>query len=703
MLKAEFLFSLLLLFAPTARRRLLLLAGGVFGFVFLAPAQRIVWASRVLGVSSEARTARQTTEYRAGQALGAPSRLPATGRTTAAWQPDSTPRAEEFLHLRFDTLSPVRQVLVAENAGPGALIRVLAFDEQGTEHLLFQPTEISPLPEGRLLRLTLAQPTPYPVRSLKLIFDPRRVRVPIQIDAVGISPDAAPAEVKVNVSALTPQSGTAAKENLGEAINSRYWELNPVISPDGRTLYFTRWGHPQNLGPEVEQELPDGSKVTMKTQDIWASSFLNGRWQPAQNLGNPLNNADQNSLCSISSDGKTLLLLNEYLPDGVMTMGLSLSTRLREGWNFPKPVRIKNFYNRISFSEFCLSPDERTIIMTIKRDDTRGGRDLYASFRRPDSTWTEPLNLGPTLNTAEDEQAPFLAADGKTLYFATRGLPGYGNEDIFLSRRLDSTWTRWSKPENLGPTINTAGADSYFSVPASGEYAYFTSRTESLGETDIFRLKLADALRPEPMALVTGLILSSTDQKPVPADVLGLTLPGGDSVRTSYDPTTGEYKLMLPLSKAYSLMALRRGYLGTSEYVDLRADKRYREIRQNLYLTPLKAGSHVTLNSVFFEQSAYQLLPASSAELDRLVGMLRERPTMEIQLEGHTDNQGEFEANLQLSQLRVEAVKRYLTEHGIAPLRIRTKGWGPTRPLSSNHNEDNRRKNRRVEITVVKE
>ncbi len=672
-------------------------------FAFDSTAQRIVWASRVLGVSSEARTVRQTTEYRASQALGAPSRLPATGRTTAAWQPDSMSRFEEFLNVSFDTLTRVRQVLVGENVGPGALIRVLATDDRGTEHVLFQPTSPAPAVEGRLLRLTLDQPTAYAVRSLKLVFDKKRSRVPFQVDAVGISADAAPAAVTVNVSATAPITGTAVKENLGEVINSRYWELNPVISPDGRTLYFTRWGHPQNLGPDVAQDLPDGGSITMKTQDIWTSTYVNGRWQPAQNAGGPLNNPDQNSVCSISSDGKTLLLLNQYQPDGTMTMGISLSQRRREGWTFPKAVRIRNFYNRTGFSEFCLSPDQRTIIMAIKRDDTRGGRDLYASFRRPDSTWSEPVNLGATVNTAENEVAPFLAADGKTLYFATSGLPGYGGEDIFLTRRLDSTWTRWSTPENLGPSVNTSGADSYFSVPASGEYAYFTSRTESLGETDIFRLKLADALRPEPMILVTGTILSTADQKPIPADVLSLTLPKGDSLRTSYDPTTGEYKLMLPIGKGYSLTAVRRGFLGTSEYVDLRADKRYREIRQNLYLTPLKRGSNVTLNSVFFEQSAYQLLPASSAELDRLAGMLRDRPTMEIQLEGHTDNQGEFEANLRLSQLRVDAVKKYLTEHGVEAARIRTKGWGATKPVSSNHSEDYRRKNRRVEITVVRE
>jgi outer membrane protein OmpA-like peptidoglycan-associated protein len=687
-LKARFLFFLCcigLTYAPGTR------------------AQRIAWASQVLGVSSEVRLSRQSNEYRATQALGTPSRLPATGRTTAAWQPDSLSRAEEFLHVGFDTLTTVRQVLVGENVGPGALVKVLAFDERGTEHVLFQQTGAPPAAEGRLLRLTLDRPTPYAVRSVKLLFDKKRSRVPFQIDAVGISPDAGPVEARVNVSPQAPQAGTLAKENLGEAINSRYWELNPVIAPDGRSLFFTRWGHPQNVGVEEEQDLPDGGKLTMKTQDIWVSHFLDGRWQPAQNLGAPLNNGDQNSLCSISADGRTLLLLNEYLPNGRMTMGLSMSTRLRESWSMPRPVRIRNFVNRAGFAEFTMAPDQRTLIMAIQADDTRGGRDLYVSFRQPDSTWSAPRSLGPTLNTAENEQAPFLAADGKTLYFATRGLPGYGHDDIFLSRRLDSTWTRWSTPENLGPLINTAGADSYFSVPASGEYAYFTSRTEAIGETDIFRLKLATGLRPEPMVLVTGIILSTVDQKPIAAAVLGQTLPGGDTLRTQYDPTSGEFKLMLPLSKAYSLTAARAGYLGQSEYVDLRSDTRYREIRQNLYLTPIKTGTTVRLNSVFFAQSAYELLPASSAELDRIAGILRDRPTMEIQLEGHTDNLGEFEANVQLSQLRVEAVKRYLTGQGIDARRIRTKGWGPTRPVSNNYSEDNRKRNRRVEITVVRE
>lgn len=663
------------------------------------------WATKVLGVSSEAIQTDQSPVYRAVQALGTPNHLPSQGPTTCAWQPSTADSGEEWIQVAFDTLMPIRQVVVAESAGAGSVYRVYLYDPQGEEHLVFDSL-YAVKGDSHLFQLTLKSPTAFAVASVKIVLNTLRRPGYSQVDAVGISASSAPVELRINVSPNAPEPGKLLKENLGKGVNSKSRELNPIITPDGKTLYFTRWGHPDNLGIEKE-ELVDGEKVKQKTQDIWFSEFQNGTWQPSRNIGPPLNNGEHNAVCSVSADGQ-LFLLNQYLPNGRMREGLSQSQRTKTGWSFPRIITIKNYnlHGDESYSEYALSADRQTLIMSGQLKGTLGRKDLYVSHRVSEESWSEPFNLGPSLNTAENENSPFLGVDGRTLYFSSKGLPGFGNDDIFVTRRLDDSWTRWSSPENLGPGINTAQWDGYFSIPASGEWAYLCSVDRSIGEEDIFRLRIPDAIKPEPVAIISGSVLNFTDKKPLRADVVMSVLSGiinpTDTLRTEYNPETGEFKLVLPLQKSYGLAPVKKGYVALSETIDLTTEKRYREIRKNLYLIPLTAGQKITLNNVFFEQSKFNLLAASFAELDRLALTMRENPALEILLEGHTDNQGDFNLNLKLSIDRVDAVKKYLTEKSIPASRIQTKGWGATKPIASNLTEEMRRKNRRVEFTVLK-
>ncbi|MCY7349379.1 MAG: OmpA family protein [Cytophagaceae bacterium] len=667
----------------------------------------VYWASNVLGVSSESIRPDQSPEYRAIQALGKPNRMPQHGPSYCAWQPAMPDAGEEWIRVGFETVVPILQVAIAENAGAGSIVRVFLYDEKGQEYLIAD-TSYAPRGEGQMFRILFKNPTPYRVASLKILLNTARRPGFSQIDAIGISPYDTLIDAQVNVSPKAPKPEQVVKENLGAGVNSKAKELNPVISPDGKTLYFTRWGHPDNLGKIVTETTSSGKTTQMKTQDIWVSDFQNGSWQPARNLGAPLNNDEHNAICSVSADAKTILLLNEYLPNGQMAEGLSQSMRLKTGWAFPTPVRIKNFNQRSRFSEYAISPDRRVMVMAVQRKGTFGNKDLYVAFPQPDDSWSEPKSLGKVVNTAEDETSPFLAADGKTLYFSTGGHAGYGSNDIFMTRRLDDGWTNWSEPENLGPGINTPLWDGYFSIPASGDYAYLSSETNSLGKEDLFRLRLFDAVKPEPVAIVSGAVLNFADKKPLSADVVTEVLSGGtDSLRNqpgplTYDPQTGDYKLVLALKRSYGLAPVKKGYVAMSETIDLTNERRYREIRKNLYLIPLEPGQKITLNNVFFDQSQFELLPASFSELNRLVGIMKQNPTLEIMLEGHTDNQGDFNLNLKLSEDRVKAVKKYLEDKAIESRRIQTKGWGPTQPVASNLTDDLRRKNRRVDFLVVK-
>ncbi len=666
-------------------------------FASFCSAQSVQWASRVVGVSSERKGDLSGEQYRASQTLGHPSKLPLLGETPCAWSPfyaDGT--TDEWVQVGFETPMRARQIVVAENVNPGSVVKVIVFDEAGAEHVVYQNASTQPR-QDPLLRV-FPTDTSYVCRSVKVFINGAALKGPNQIDAIGISTATKPVMVTVSVSKETPKD--IQKENLGKTINSPGQEVAPVISPDGRTLYFTRNFNKENIGGADHQ-------------DVWYSVRESGSsdnpagWRNAVNMGPPINNAGDNAISGMAPNGRMAYLINVYKPDGNMTFGISRSILTKAGWSVPVECKIDNNYNievnGMNQMEFCVSPDGRTIILAVQRKDTRGNRDLYVSQQKPNGSWSEPVSLGRVVNTADAESSPFLAADGRSLYFTSSGHAGFGNGDIFVSRRLDASWGNWSEPENLGPAINTPEWDGYFTIPASGDYAYLSSRAGSMGEDDIFRLKLYPAIKPDPVAIISGHVLDAVSKKPIASSVMSSIL--GDNTERStfdYNPEAGEYRIILPTQKTYNLTASREGYFPTTETLNLSKDKRFRDIKRNLYLVKIEPGQKIVMREVLFEQSQSMLQPGGNTELDRIVTMLNEHPTMDLLIEGHTDNQGDWDLNIKLSEDRVRVVKDYLLSHSIAQARIQTKAWGPSKPVASNTNEEKRKQNRRVEFTILK-
>jgi outer membrane protein OmpA-like peptidoglycan-associated protein len=478
-------------------------------------------------------------------------------------------------------------------------------------------------------------------------------------------------------------------ENLGPAVNSQYTELAPVISPDGSTLYFCRFYSPDNAGGEEDYS------------DIYRSEFADQKWAPAMNPGLPLNNVDANAVCSVSPDGIFLLLVNNYDESTAPLSGTVRTTGMN--WSMPLSLQIENYYNHAEDQEFFLATDNRTLLMAIQRDDSHGKKDIYVSFWLDDLNFSEPVNLGPVVNTDEIDMSPFLASDGITLYYSSEGLPGYGSNDIYITRRLDDTWTNWSEPQNIGKPVNTSDWDAYYTIPASGEYAYYGSYENSLGEGDIFRIKLPENVRPKPVVLISGKVLNSKTLEPVEATILYETLPEGTaSGMARSDAVTGEYKIVLPYGKNYGFSAGAPGFIPVSQNLDLLTVAGYLEITRDLFLVPVEAGETVRLNNIFFDFGKAILQPASYPELDRIAGLMTENQGMQIELSGHTDNVGSDDANLKLSDERAVAVKNYLIAKGIGADRMEAKGFGKSRPVTGNDTEEGRHLNRRVEFLILK-
>jgi outer membrane protein OmpA-like peptidoglycan-associated protein len=658
-------------------------------FPYYTHAEEVLWANKVLGYSSELRPAAFGHTYRAKQILGEPNKLPAFGDSPCAWSPaEADNRSEDWIKVGFEKVVPLKQIAIAENFNPGAIVRVYVYDATGKEYLVSETPAKQQTVKGRMLRIFPKQQNLL-VNAVKLVMQSGKVSGFNQIDAVGISDSDVPIEAQINLA--KGMDFKSQKENMGPAVNSSGQDVAPVIAPDGKTLFFTRSNFAGNVGDP-------------SMQDVWFSTLNDkGQWAAAVNIGSPINNAGPNAVTSISADGRTLYLINAYRPDGSMYIGFSKSFKTKTGWTFPKESKILNFLEKVESLEITISPYENVLIISIPRADTEGGKDLYISFLQKDETWTEPRNLGTVINTADDESTPFLALDNKTLYFGSQGHSGYGEMDLFLTRRLDDTWLRWSKPENLGPAINSPLWDAYMNIPAVGDYAYFSASDKSVGKEDIFRIRMAPEIKPDAVVIVTGNVFEAETTKPVKSDIVAeIKKNNAVFTKATFDPETGEYKLILPVKEVYKVAASGEGYFPVVEEIDLTGDTGFKTIRKNLYLQPIKKGQQIRLSNAMFAQSSSQVIEASYPELDRIVKAMNSYPLMEILLEGHTDNQGEVQKNVKLSADRVAEVKKYLLSKGIDGKRIQTKAWGPSRPIASNLTEQTRQKNRRVEFTILK-
>lgn len=672
-----------------------ILLSGLFllGFMVTTSAQVVQWASKVLESSSEL----THVQYAALQALGKPNVLPAGGQNPNAWAPDKAGR-KEYLKLGFENPMNIRQVAIAESHNPSAIYRVLAYDETGNEYVLNTLNPMAVPLKGRMLNLFI-DPTPYKVSAVKIEFDGAAIPGYFQIDAVAIADSNYPIIADIP----TPQllaSGILI-EPLTTNVNSNYSELNPLLSPDGKTLYFSRANHPGNVGGVNDNE------------DIWYSELdSTGQWKLARNLSQ-FNNEDPNFVSTISSitpDGKSAIIVlgNKNNSRGKSIAGVSISSNVDGTWTEPVPLNIKDDYNFNEKANFFLANNRRTLLMSVEREDSHGARDLYVSFMQDDSIWTAPMNLGDVINTAGEESAPFLAPDDKTLYFSSTGFSGYGGNDIYITKRLDDTWTNWSEPENLGPEINSSQEDLFFNIPAASEYAYY-SRGVNENNTDIFRVTLPIFKAPEVWVIVRGKVIDAATGNPLSAKIIYERLSDGKelgAVQSSGE--NGLYEFRLPAGSMYGVRVEMKDKISENQNLDLRNYTEARVIDQkDILLEPIKVAAleekaTIVLNNVFFDFDKSVLKQESFPELSRIVKLLAERSEMAIEIAGHTDATGASDYNMKLSEQRAKAVSEYLGENGINKDRITVTFFGENVPVQSNDTPGGRKMNRRVEFKILK-
>lgn len=469
-------------------------------------------------------------------------------------------------------------------------------------------------------------------------------------------------------------------KNLGDSINTAVSEYYPAITIDGKELFFTR-------------------RVKNFNEDFFESQLSANSWRSARSLEGNINTQMNEGAQNISQDGQWLIFTGCNFPDGVGSCDLYISYLTPDGWS--KPENLGYTINSEAWeSAPCLSADKRDLYFASNRGGGLGGSDIYVSHRLPNGNWSEPENVGPEINTAGDESCPFIHADNQTLYFTSNGHLGYGGDDLFFVKK--GSHGAWSKATNLGYPINTIENEGSLVIAADGKTAYYASdRSDSHGGLDIYTFELRNDIRPARTLWVKGKVFDKKSGKGLPSAVELTDLATGDLMSKVQTDYTGSYLITLPVGKDYAFNVNRKGYLFYSENFPLSQKTPDSVYNIDIALQPIEANAMVILKNIFFDTRKYDLKPESTSELDKIVMLMRDNPTLKIMISGHTDNVGKNDDNMLLSNNRAQAVVKYLTNKGVSAQRLSFKGFGATQPVADNNSEDGRAKNRRTELKVI--
>ncbi len=471
-----------------------------------------------------------------------------------------------------------------------------------------------------------------------------------------------------------------APQNLGNAVNSGEPEYFPSITIDGKELVFTR-------------------RLNHMNEDFFSSTKTNNGWDHAQPLKGNINTPQNEAAQNISQDGQWLVFTANNRPDSYGNFDLYISYGTSQGWS--EAINLGGVVNSDQWdAQPCLSPDKKDLYFASRRFGGFGGSDIYVCHLKPNGRWSEPENLGATINTTGDDQCPFIHADNKTLYFTSNGLQGYGGNDLFYSRK--GYGGTWSKPMNLGYPINTIDDEGTLFIAADGKTAYYASdRSDSRGSHDIYTFELPENVRAGKTLWVKGMITDKKTGKGISSSVELIDLASKETISNVQTDVSGNYFITLPVGRDYAFHVNEKGYLFFSDHFLMANRSPDSVYEKNIALQPIEVNAGIVLKNIFFDVNKFELKNESQVELDKLVQLLNENPSLKIEISGHTDNVGRPADNLLLSNNRAKAVVSYLVSKNIAAQRLTAKGFGETKPVADNKTEEGRAMNRRTEMRVV--
>lgn len=473
-------------------------------------------------------------------------------------------------------------------------------------------------------------------------------------------------------------------QNLGDSINTVASEYLPSLTIEGNTIVFTRRVTNNNVGIN---------------EDFFTSSKTNKEWSKAIPLPGELNTTSNEGAQNISIDGKILFFAANYGNEGEGNFDIYMSYLNKNGWG-PKINLGRTINTEYWETQPCLSPDKRSLYFTALDPAGFGGSDIYVSYLQANGKWGTAQNMGAGINTNADESCPFIHADNQTLYFTSKGHPGYGGADLFfVKKQADGSW---SKPQNLGFPVNTVDDEGSLIIAGDGKTAYYASDgADSRGGLDIYSFELPVQDRPNKTLWVKGNVFDDKTKLGLPSAVELINLATAQTISKVQTDEEGNYLITLPVGNDYAFNVNRKGYLFYSGNFSLKQHSIDTTYTINIPLIPIEVNASIVLKNIFFDSKQSELKSESMIELDKVIQLLKENPTIKIEIGGYTDNVGKPADNLVLSNSRAKSVINYFLYKGIPVSRLTSKGFGETNPIADNKTEEGRAKNRRTELKVL--
>lgn len=469
-------------------------------------------------------------------------------------------------------------------------------------------------------------------------------------------------------------------ENMGENINSAALEYYPSFTIDGSKIIFTR---------RVNQD-----------EDFYESNLVNGVFSKAQPVAGKINTNFNEGAQNISQDGEWLIFAGCNYPEGEGSCDLYIAYKTKNGgWTEPENM------GRIINTEFwesspSLSADKKSLYFSSSRQGGYGGKDIWVTNRSSNGKWSQPKNLGASVNTSGDEGCPFIHSDNQTLYFNSNGHPGYGLTDLFLVKKNEDE--SWGTPLNLGYPINTIDEEGSLIVAPNGKTSYYASEGKNtMGGLDLYRFELREDLRAAKVLWVKGKVYDKKTTRGLPSSVELTDINSRKIISTLQTDEEGNYLVTLPAGKDYAFNVNRKGYLFYSDNFSMKTNQPDSPLVVNIPLQPIEAGASIILKNIFFDTKKFDLKPASLSELDKVVLLMKENSKLKILISGHTDNVGQAADNILLSNNRAKATIAHLQKKGIEIVRLSAKGFGATKPIADNNTDAGKSLNRRTELSII--
>lgn len=478
-------------------------------------------------------------------------------------------------------------------------------------------------------------------------------------------------------------------------LNSSSGENYLYLDRTGTELYFVREKHPDNSGGTADRG------------DLW-KALQDSAWQQPVHFG--INDDQFTVPLGTTTDEKYFIYGRTWFERGMHYSGVFALNRTNESEELP--VEVPFFRNRSPLLTGNISADGQHLVLSLENSAGYGVDDLFICVLQPDGSWSSPKNLGHTINTRFQELTPFLAADNKTLFFASNGRSGAGSFDLYKATRMDDTWQNWTDPENLGGSVNTVGSETSFVFNTGDDFAYFVSTQNSDGYGDIKKIRITSDIREDSLISTAEMIVNDKEttraitfqlvNKKTGRSITGRGIVLKDSDTVEIEATAGGQLVLEAAEENVTVEFKSQGYLSVKETID---QSRFNAAQEMwvIGLEPLSTGNVITLSNVLFYRGTANFVEGSDSELDLVVEMMKENPEIKIFLKGHTDNVGNSVLNVHLSNERVKSVINYLTGKGISADRISGKGFGGSEPVADNTQEETRMLNRRVEFVVVRD